>query len=274
MSNQPWRDKSTLHELYVEDGLSMADTADKLDVHPSTIERWLNKHSIESRSISEANSNGDVDKLFDEEYCRREYHEKGKSTYDIADQLKISESTVHLWLKKHGIETRKAYKDKPNADIDKLRDKEWLEQHYFSKSLTLLEIGEIIGCSDDNVKYWLEKHGLETRDRSYPRGENHHRYKADSPVRDDYYGPNWIRQRQRRIIKDQARCQRCGMAESQHQRKYDRSFDVHHIVNKREFVDSDGIFDYEAANDVENLITLCMACHRQVERWGVKIDRR
>lgn len=88
-------------------------------------------------------------------------------------------------------------------------------------------------------------------------GENHPCYKGGGPW---YYGPNWEAQAARARDRDQHRCQDCGMSEAEHLSEYGRKNPVHHITPIREFR-SDGILDYENANSLSNLITVCDNCH-------------
>lgn len=67
------------------------------------------------------------------------------------------------------------------------------------------------------------------------------------------YGPNWNDQRSQARLRDQYRCQVCGVQES------DRTHHVHHKIPFRSFS------SYLEANDLANLITVCPACHRRIE---------
>lgn len=67
------------------------------------------------------------------------------------------------------------------------------------------------------------------------------------------YGPTWPRQRDRARARDNYRCQVCGAPEQ------DRAHDVHHKIPFRTFSSA------EIANQLENLTTLCNACHRRAE---------
>jgi DEAD/DEAH box helicase domain-containing protein len=76
------------------------------------------------------------------------------------------------------------------------------------------------------------------------------------------YGPNWPQQRDAARARDGYRCSQCGAPERE-----DRRHDVHHITPFRVFGYVPGVNDaYELANRLENLVTLCSACHRRVER--------
>ncbi len=72
-----------------------------------------------------------------------------------------------------------------------------------------------------------------------------------------YYGPNWLQQRRNARRRDNYTCQRCGKSEKQN----GKQLDVHHIKAFRLF----GVTRYRKANQLDNLISLCAACHKVVE---------
>ncbi len=73
------------------------------------------------------------------------------------------------------------------------------------------------------------------------------------------YGPEWLKRRAEVRLRDGYRCQVCGAAEGE------RQHDVHHITPLRTFQDTSGMVNYEQANRMENLITLCPNCHQRAE---------
>jgi DEAD/DEAH box helicase domain-containing protein len=74
------------------------------------------------------------------------------------------------------------------------------------------------------------------------------------------YGPNWDEQREAARQRDGHRCRQCGAAEP------GRQHDVHHVRPFREFGYVRGQNEnYRQANALDNLITLCRACHRRAE---------
>lgn len=87
----------------------------------------------------------------------------------------------------------------------------------------------------------------------YCIGENHPVWKADKVIYDP--GPNWHIQRHKALKRDKYTCQSCGNSHKDKVR-----IDVHHIIKCRLF---NG--DYEKANDLSNLITLCRKCHLPIE---------
>jgi 5-methylcytosine-specific restriction endonuclease McrA len=76
---------------------------------------------------------------------------------------------------------------------------------------------------------------------------------------EDYYGSDWHRQRKRAIDRDGGQCQSCGVSMEEHTEKHGRGLHVHHITPLRKYEDK------EQANQLENLITLCQACHGEHE---------
>ncbi|MCL6511339.1 MAG: DEAD/DEAH box helicase [Anaerolineae bacterium] len=75
------------------------------------------------------------------------------------------------------------------------------------------------------------------------------------------YGPNWEQQRQAARARDAYRCVICGKPEGPHQQHH-----VHHRRPFRTFGYVRGENDhYVQANDLDNLMTVCPACHARIE---------
>lgn len=71
-----------------------------------------------------------------------------------------------------------------------------------------------------------------------------------------YYGPNWQRQRRKARKRDNYACQDCGLTEEE----ANKHLDIHHKIPFRFFNGN-----YEKANELSNLVTLCRSCHRKAE---------
>lgn len=107
----------------------------------------------------------------------------------------------------------------------------------------------------DTTPYWAEKGkpccgrpcSNEHRSKTYRR-EKHWLWKGGR-IHD--YGPDWLKIAARARKRDGYTCQDCSL-----KHKGRPALHVHHIVSLREF---DG--DYEAANQLSNLLTLCPDCH-------------
>jgi NAD(P)-dependent dehydrogenase (short-subunit alcohol dehydrogenase family) len=77
------------------------------------------------------------------------------------------------------------------------------------------------------------------------------------------YGPNWPAQRNAARARDGFRCRQCGKAEDA---ALGRQHDVHHLTPFRSFGYVPGLNEnYKLANDLDNLQTLCRACHQRAE---------
>ena len=75
------------------------------------------------------------------------------------------------------------------------------------------------------------------------------------------YGPDWAQARDAARARDGYRCRQCGAPERE-----GRTHDVHHLRPFREFGYLPGANrEDRAANALDNLITLCAACHHRAE---------
>jgi DNA-binding CsgD family transcriptional regulator len=94
------------------------------------------------------------------EWLRDRYVRQGKSQGEIADICDCDQSTVHDWLKRHGIPRR----DK-HADVDeRLDNRKWLHGQYIKERKNTREISDICCCSPSTVARRLQTHGIPTRD--------------------------------------------------------------------------------------------------------------
>lgn len=80
----------------------------------------------------------------------------------------------------------------------------------------------------------------------------------------------WRRQRQRVLERDDFRCQTpgCEIDQAEHWARYGNDLHVHHITPRRDFVDDESRYDADAANALDNLITLCAGHHRFWEQFA------
>lgn len=114
--------------------------------------------------------------------------------------------------------------------------------------------------SFDSWRDAVETAGYEYRGQ--PQGSNHRRWKGGHG--DISYGPNWHSQRKRVLKRDDFQCRMlgCGIDRERHRDLYGRDLHVHHIMPIRSFIDDAGVLDYDRANRLDNLATLCH-CHHQ-----------
>lgn len=81
-------------------------------------------------------------------------------------------------------------------------------------------------------------------------------------ILDKGYGQNWYKQRKATLERDNYTCQACGK-EGRRLKNNRWNLHVHHKSKIKNFVDSrTKEVDYESANDLSNLVTLCQNCHK------------
>jgi hypothetical protein len=103
-------------------------------------------------------------------------------------------------------------------------------------------------CSDDCRADWLSE--------AYT-GEGHPNYDG-GPT--GPYGEGWNAVRERALDRDDRACILCGTDAED----LGRNPDVHHLVSVRRFVESP-ILTERDAHPLDNVVTLCPACHRRAE---------
>jgi 5-methylcytosine-specific restriction endonuclease McrA len=91
-----------------------------------------------------------------------------------------------------------------------------------------------------------------------------HRSDGDRPHQ-PYYGKNWEKKREERIVIDDEKCRVCGITRQEHYDEHGIDLSVHHIVR---FLDFDKANE---ANQLSNLVTLCSECHRNVESGKIEL---
>ena len=88
---------------------------------------------------------------------------------------------------------------------------------------------------------------------------------GDTSSYNRYYGANWPRRRERARRRDQYRCRDCSKTAAENHREKGTELPVHHIVPFERFeleAEAEGRdIDYDAANALPNLVTLCQTCH-------------
>lgn len=91
---------------------------------------------------------------------------------------------------------------------------------------------------------------------AYRVGENNPSWRGGH---DKYYGQDWKAVRRMARIRDNHTCQRCG----KNKKQVGRNLDVHHIKPVSTFTNRND------ANTMDNVVTLCHACHMHVEWHGI-----
>jgi 5-methylcytosine-specific restriction endonuclease McrA len=97
-------------------------------------------------------------------------------------------------------------------------------------------------------------------------GNNHPQYINGSSS--ERHGNNWQAQKRKAKRRDKWTCQECGLTHKASMKKYGQPLHIHHKVPYRFFNDN-----FEKANDLNNLTTLCPECHRKADALFQKLER-
>lgn len=116
--------------------------------------------------------------------------------------------------------------------------------------------GEHVFCSDACQYEWLSEAFT---------GDGHPNWAGGS---DANYGRGWRRVRERALERDDHRCVVCGASREE----LGRNPDVHHIVPVRAFVETPVTTERDA-HYLENLVSLCIDCHRKAEFGHISRER-
>lgn len=168
------RDPVWLREQYHGEERGTDDIGEELGVTRHAVRYWLDKHGIERRGRAQG-----PEELRDEEWMRRSYKEEGAAIQDIADALRVSDTAVHYWLDKHGIETRPTHGPAP----EELADDDWLREQYVGEGRSMRDIADELGTSDSCVRRYLRLHDIGTS----PEGR--------SVVDERLDDPEWLKER-------------------------------------------------------------------------------
>lgn len=248
-----YHNKEWLERKYWQEGMDTQDIGRECGVVRETVRRWMEKHGIprRSRGPEEGETQVRSEELRDESWLRNQYVAQEKSMDKIANQLGVAEQTVHNWLTRHGIESRSngdVFTPRSSMADVRLDDEEWLRTEYEEKERSMGAIAQELGVTPPAIKYRLDEYDIERR------GDGNALEAGDSVFQRD---PEWQQKRERRLQMDGYECQDCGVEEDD----YYRSLDVHHLTKKEEFVDENGNVDWESANAMDNMVSLCQSCH-------------
>lgn len=159
-----YTDPDWLRKQHWDRGKTMVEIGESAGVSGTTIKRWMDKHGLERRSNSEAQSDGDREFYTDADWLREQYWDQEKTVAEISELAGVSGTTIKRWMNRHDIETRSFSEAQTDGDLDPLKDPDWLEDQYWHQGKTLVEIGNELGVTDVTVNAWMERHGIERRD--------------------------------------------------------------------------------------------------------------
>lgn len=288
--------KQLLEELYITQGLSTKEIANKLNIGKTTVNRKLKKYEIPIRDRNSAQKS--AMKKWGEEYkknnidsnlkcklCNKDIYVK-KSLLDKTNNhfcsISCSSKYYSQFKEKKGEYIECDYCKNihyKNQYILQNFDKHFCCKECHNKWMSKNNIGEnnpkykrvITYCAFCGEKLKLIESKL-TKNKQYHYcnrdcmskhyvglvyGENHPSWKGG--YNNLYYGPNWKQVRKEARERDNFTCQRCGITED----ALGHALPVHHIKALRKFK------SWEEANVLSNLVSLCPKCHGTVEQNGM-----
>jgi len=98
----PWRYESVLRSMYIDSGMDMAEIADELGCSPGTVNNWIDRFDIETRS---GRALGGTDPDDRKDWVIEQYR-SGATQESIADELGVARVTITRRLDEWGIEKR------------------------------------------------------------------------------------------------------------------------------------------------------------------------
>lgn len=119
-----YEDPEWLREQYHGEGRSLTDIAEECGVSHQSVRAQMERHGIERRSMSEAQTSGEIQYLHDADWLRQEYIEKERTTVDIAAELGVTRWVVGRWVNRHGMKTR------PSAAQPGPKNHNWVDGEY------------------------------------------------------------------------------------------------------------------------------------------------
>lgn len=185
----------------------------------------------------------------DEGTLRRMYLDEEMSTYEIGDSLGCSRVTVSNWLERFGIDRRGR---KP--DDCHLQDGGLAEELYVQRELSLSSVAEEVGCSIWKVRYWLDRHGIETG----KPGESH--FAVEKLTDDEWLYERYIDDGSTTIeIANQLDCTARTVTEWLHKHDIDCPWRLPEVVRDqlcdeermRDLYESEGLTTFEIADELD-----------------------
>jgi len=135
-----------------------------------------------------------------------------------------------------------------------------MEYLYLERELSVEDIADKFDTFSSVITRWLHRHEIETRPQIAPSGEDSNFWMGGISDQRQLRPGEWS-QKEKARRRDQCRCQKCGAD----YRAYGRDPDVHHIMPERAYDEDEDTSDLD---NLENLITLCRACHKHVEKMA------
>lgn len=167
-----YTNKEWLSDQYITQGNPIKEISNECHVSQDTIRKWLMKHQIPIRNLSDALSLHHKKKRVNyqnKEWLSEQYISQKKSIQEIADECQVHRSTIDKWFHRLKIpirsqsETLQLMHDKVKKPYKK---KTWLHNQYIVLKNSASEIGELCNVSNATIFNWLRKLKIPIREAS------------------------------------------------------------------------------------------------------------
>lgn len=161
-------DADELERLYYDKALSMEQIAEAHGVTAESVMYHMDKHGIERRGFSEAQSTRyEREPHNHPEVLRRLYHGWGLTQAEVGEFLGVEESTVQGAMRRLSVARRKGGpRPREPPEAEKIRELYWGEE------LTIKETANELGISANVLIRWMNELGIERRKPGAPAGSN------------------------------------------------------------------------------------------------------
>jgi len=235
-----------LRSMYWDDDMSTYEIGKLCDVSYATVQNWMKRYGIKSRTISEAKLVNSAKPP--KEYLEEMYWVNGMNISEIGKLCGVSYSTARDWIIDYGIEIRTISESRLGDSIKP--SKEDLEKMYWGNGMSTYEIGKLCGVSQSTVRSWMIDYGIESRTVSEARingdftGKKSGGWKGGiSGGKYCYRFNNKFKEAVRK--RDDYTCQLCGFEQN------GRRLSVHHI-------------HYLKEDCYPDVVALCQSCNTKV----------
>ena len=188
----------------------------------------------------------------DGEWLKAQHLVQGKTLKQIAEEVGADEAVIQRWVRKLGVYEGldRPYKVGAGSGMRFYGvTKEWLEERYIVQDMSAKQIGDEIGSSHNAVVKWLQKYGIELRDRTAMNDRHSLRMSGDG-------NPAWsggtAQNYQAGALRESGRTRQCIWCRTT------KDLQVHHL-------------DHDTKNgDLNNLVWLCRNCNcLEAHAWNL-----
>lgn len=248
--------KMELERMYLDEYMNAYKIGDIVRVSNVTILVWLKEYGIPMRNNSEIHFKNRVVKPSKKELTRM-YLEEKMSTYEIGNDVGVSDRMIGVWLKECKIPMRTTSEAMLIRSVKPLEEN--LRRMYLDECMSTREIGETLNVAAGTIGNWLKEYKIPIRTTSEAMlnadltGE-----RASGWMGGLSFLPyckkfnNELKEKIRN--RDNRTCQTCGAKEN------GRKHSVHHI-------------HYDKENCYPDLITVCGICNNKAnsnrDEWEI-----